>query len=176
MGHGSLSSLSALSCPPPPPVRTAPCVPGVPLHHLLLYCGSILSILQVAISGECESLGFCSCHPVYVKKKPLTINSESPGGGGLPHSPPPRTPPLTKTLGTPERPGKCQKSFVPSKHSAVPPLGHTVHLVRLILRLCPTHPHPHCLCRFRCHRPHLFLAAFTPGPESRISSKSRGYV
>ena len=60
VGSG-LSSLSALSSPAPP-VRPAPCVPCVQLHHFLLYCGSILScvfqVLQVAISGEHESLGF----------------------------------------------------------------------------------------------------------------------
>ena len=64
MGVASgLSSLSALSCPPPPHVRTAPCVPCVQLHHSLLYCGSVPSyvfrVLQVAISRARDSLFFC---------------------------------------------------------------------------------------------------------------------
>ena len=36
------------------------------------------------------------CHPVYVKKKPLTETQGLLGGGSPPHSPPP--PPLRKTL------------------------------------------------------------------------------
>ena len=66
MGDGSEfrpQSLSALSCPPPPPgTHSALCTLctiapfPVVLCHVLSY---VFHVLQVAISGERESLGFC---------------------------------------------------------------------------------------------------------------------